>query len=206
MAHVTQLVLRRRASSAALIMVAAVLAIGGCGSAEKNSPASTVVSATSTLVPSTTAEAIATTTTPLTQVQRVEYSEVGNLLPDLTTTTSSATHVIELQNRTLSVSVVGSTVCLGGGELGLQPDACADLTSGPGLLTYTDDADVGLYAVLTTINVSVAFVSASGVELSCYNEPISAIGPLVVSWCENEFAPVIRFEVANGPQLETTIG
>jgi len=97
-------------------------------------------------------------------------------------------------------------LCLGGGELGLEPDTCADLTSAPGILTYTDNGETRVSAWLTAGDVSVVFLSASGVELSCYNEPISAIGPLVLSWCENEFAPVVRFEVANGPRLEIVIG
>lgn len=181
----------------------------GCGSADNASPATTNANATSALAPpspSTTIQAVTTTTVSPTQVRLVEVSEADTLLPDLSVTTSSATHVVELQNRTLTVSATGSMLCVGGGDLGLQPDTCADVTAGPGLLTYTDDADTPVFAVLTADEVSVDFPATNGVELVCFNEPISSVGPLVLRWCENDLPAVIRFVVANGPPLEVAFG
>ena len=139
-------------------------------------------------------------------MQRVDVAQLAELLPDLSVTTSPETHVIELQNRTLTVAAAGSMLCIGGGDFGLQPDACADLGTGSGIVTYSDNAETPVHAVLTSSDVSVVFVAPGGVELSCFNEPISSIGPLVLWWCENTFAPVIRIAVANGPQLEVAIG
>lgn len=128
------------------------------------------------------------------------------MLPDLAVTVSPATHVVELQNRTLTVSATGAMLCLGGGDFGLQPDTCADLTTGPGILTYSDNAETAVYAVLTSVDVSVSFPPAGDAGPACFNEPVAAVGPLVVWWCENQFPALIQFDVANGPRLEVAIG
>ena len=143
---------------------------------------------------------------PAVDVRPVTFGELDQLLPDLTADEPAGSHVIELQNRTLSVTFDGAILCLGGGDLGLQPDSCAAVDAGLGVLTYSDDADTRVYAVLVSTDVAVIFVSGNGDEMPCYTEPVTDIGPMAVWWCENEFAPIIRFELASGPRLEVTIG
>jgi hypothetical protein len=204
------------ARSATVVTFVALL-ITACGSSE-NSSSPTAISGGASSTPaslttpppavtSTTTMPIQTSTMPTpADVQQVEFAELDNLLPDLSVVTLSASHVVELQNRTLTVSVEGSTLCVGGGDFGLQPDTCGDLTAGLGVLTYSDNAETRVYAVLTSDTVSVSFLSSAGDELPCYREPISAIGALALSWCENEFAPLIRFDVAAGTRLEVVVG
>lgn len=142
---------------------------------------------------------------PTVEIQQVTFREVAGLLPPLEPDVASATHVVELRLRTLEVSVDGGTICLGGGDAGLEPETCAALSDRPGVLTYADKADTGVDAVLTSDQVAVVFERTGG-GLTCFNEPVSSVGPLVLWWCEGQFAPLIRFELASGPRYEVTVG
>ena len=142
---------------------------------------------------------------PTVDVQDVTFEQLDGLLPDLAPATTSATYVVELRLRTLEVTVDGTTLCLGGGDAGLQPDTCADVADGRGVLVYSDDGATRVYAVLTTDQVAVVFERLGG-GLTCFSEPVSGVEPLVVWWCEDQFPPLIRFELASGPRYQVTIG
>ena len=142
---------------------------------------------------------------PPVDVQDVTFEQLGDLLPDLSPATTAATYVVELRLRTLEVTAEGTTLCLGGGDAGLQPDTCTDLADGRGVLAYSDDAATRVYAVLTTDQVAVVFERPGG-GLTCFSEPVSGIAPLVVWWCEDQFPPLIRFELASGRRYQVTVG
>lgn len=201
----------RPAADTAVAMVvvfslAAACGLVGCGS----DPEHPVADATAAPAPVEPTGAVTSTVVsgplPTVDVSVVDFAELASLLPPLTATSASANHVIELRLRTLTVRVDGTQLCLGGGEGSGTPDSCADLTSRPAVLVYSDRAATPVYAVLTDSQVAVTFLGASGASLDCFGESVSRIGPLMVWWCEEQFAPTLRFELASGPRYEVVIG
>jgi hypothetical protein len=160
-------------------------------------------------VPSTTPALATSATAPggiaAVEIQNVTYDELDELLPPLVPSASSGTHVVELQLRTLEVTADGGELCISGGDAGTEPDSCAATADGPGVVVYSDNADTRVYAVLTSDEVSVVFERAGG-GLTCFNETVSSVGPLVLWWCEGQYPPAIIFELASGPRYAVTVG
>jgi hypothetical protein len=158
-----------------------------------------------TPVEASTSAATGSGALPVVEIQDVTYDELDELLPPLVPTVSSATHVVELQLRTLEVNADGGNVCISGGDAAPEPDSCVAVAERPGVVAYSDNADTRVYAVLTSDAVAVVFERVGG-GLTCFNEPVSSVGPLVLWWCEGQYPPAIIFELASGPRYAVTVG